>query len=85
MADRASVAFRNLHNWKTLYVGKTWYVLSQVAKDNLEDLIVRFDDNVLSPKESLDLEVATGRNGLGTNKIRRVNAEAAVLTLRSER
>ena len=85
MAKRASVAFRNLHNWKTLKVGDRWYVLSKEARVNLEELILLYEDKALDSKESLDLEVATGKNGLGTGRIEGVFADLAVLTLRSER
>ncbi len=85
MAKRASAAFRNLHNWKTLEVGSTWYVLGKEDKIKLEELILLFEDNALDDKASIDLEIATGKDGEGTGQFEGVIAEFAVQKLSSKR
>ena len=71
-------ALLNLDRWTTIYIGHTWYMLSQDAKDLFEEIIA----NEGTTNGTCRMEVATEKDGVGTRKFEEASIAEAIARLR---
>lgn len=58
-------AQRNLTRWKTIYIGRKWYLLTDELRQILSEAIAL---GLQQDTQEVRMEVATGRNGQGTGQ-----------------